>query len=78
MPYAISQLTETQLIVAEEEQGCRFVESLRKFLLNNRFTIVDLDEDAVSLLSFVPLSVVEKHYKYVRAISTDIVIADRI
>lgn len=78
MPYAISELTEAQLIAAEEEQGTRFVESLRKFLLKNRFTVMDLDEDAPATLSIVPLSVVRNHYEYVRTVATNIFIAERI
>jgi hypothetical protein len=78
MPFAISLLTETQLIVAEEEQGTRFVESFRKFLLQGRFTVMDLDETSTLVLSIVPVSFVENQYSYIRTVATDIFIAERI
>ena len=78
MTFAISTLTDAQLTIAEEEQGTRFVESFRKFLLNNRFTVMDLDEKAPLMLSIVPFSIVEEYYEYVRTIATDIFIAERI
>lgn len=78
MSFAISELTEPQLIAAEEEQGTLFVEPFRKFLLNNRFTVMDLDEESAQPLSIVPLSVVQDHYEYVSTIATGIVLAERI
>jgi len=78
MSFAISPLTDAQLTIAEEEQGTRFVEPFRKFLLKDRFTVMDLDEDLVQPLSIVPLSIVKKYYVYVRTIATDIFIAERV
>lgn len=78
MPYAISQLTEAHLIAAEEEQGIQFVESLRKFLLNDRFTVLDLRATAPVPLSIVPFSVIEERYEYRSTFANEIYIAERI
>lgn len=45
MTILVTPLTETHLVAAEEETGVRLVDSLRKFLLQDRFAVIDDELD---------------------------------
>ena len=62
MTILISPLTELHLVTAEEEIGERFVDSFRKFLLNNRFAVID-DDFVLSGPQILSLETVERNYK---------------
>lgn len=62
MTILISPLTETHLVAAEEEIGERFVDSFRKFLLENRFAVID-DDLVLSGPQILSLEILDRNYK---------------
>ena len=77
MTILITPLTELHLVAAEEEIGERFVDSFRKFLLNDRFLMID-DDLVLSGPQIVPFEVIDKNYQFEGKVLGNFYIATRI